>query len=473
MDQHEAADRLHLAHAVQELGVRDVGVGGIGDRHEGLEPGRPLGPLILDLGDRRRGQRTPQAEVGDHLLLRHLPLLAVELGGGHRRIGERVLDHRGHSTGRGRHGAGGEVLALGVPGILEVGVHVDGAGQHDQAGGVDQFVGAAAIGPLGDRGDAAVLDHDVCREHAVVGGQRAAGDHGALAAHGGEVLCRGMAGTEPSKAIVSSLWIRRLRAQRLRDTRFVLMSSSARRSLLRVERVPRILSVAEAKLADFDRGSRPSPRDSCARQRGRRRVVELGTEGCEVRLRQRVRRPAGEFAQLGINVTVLEPGETGLYHAEVNQEAFLILSGECELLVEHEQRRLRPWDFVHCPPSTEHAFVGAGEMPCVILMVGSRSERGSALPGVGARGAPRRERGEETSDWRQAYATVEQFRRRAGRLGFACPGPAAISVNRQALLAVFRRGGSPPSSTAGAGPATAVSESAQAAARVFVAALPA
>ena len=168
---------------------------------------------------------------------RHLPLLAVELGGGHRRIGKRVLDHRGHSTGRGRHGAGGEVLALGMPGILEVGVHVDGAGQHHQAGGVYQLVGAAAVGPLGDRGDAAVLDHDVCRKHAVVGGQRAAGDHGALAAHGGEVLCRAMAGTEPSKAIVSSLWIRRLRAQRLRDTRFVLMSSSARRSLLGVEGV--------------------------------------------------------------------------------------------------------------------------------------------------------------------------------------------------------------------------------------------
>jgi hypothetical protein len=34
-----------------------------------------------------------------------------------------------------------------------------------------------------------------------------------------------------------------------------------------------------------------------------------------------------EFAQLGINLTVLEPGETVLYHAEENQEAFLVLSG--------------------------------------------------------------------------------------------------------------------------------------------------
>ena len=37
--------------------------------------------------------------------------------------------------------------------------------------------------------------------------------------------------------------------------------------------------------------------------------------------------PPVEFAQLGINVTVLEPGQTGLYHAESNEEAFLVLSG--------------------------------------------------------------------------------------------------------------------------------------------------
>jgi mannose-6-phosphate isomerase-like protein (cupin superfamily) len=37
--------------------------------------------------------------------------------------------------------------------------------------------------------------------------------------------------------------------------------------------------------------------------------------------------PPVEFAQFGINVTVLEPGQTGLYHAESNQEAFLVLSG--------------------------------------------------------------------------------------------------------------------------------------------------
>ena len=84
--------------------------------------------------------------------------------------------------------------------------------------------------------------------------------------------------------------------------------------------------------------------------------------------------PPVEFAQLGINVTVLEPGQTVLYHAESNQEAFLVLSGECALLVEGGERRLRPWDFFHCAPWTEHGFAGAGEGPCVILMVGARAD---------------------------------------------------------------------------------------------------
>ena len=80
------------------------------------------------------------------------------------------------------------------------------------------------------------------------------------------------------------------------------------------------------------------------------------------------------FDQLGINIQVLWPGQpNGHYHGEVGQEDFLILRGECLLLIEGEERRLKAWDFVHCPPWTEHIFVGAGEGPCVIVMVGSRA----------------------------------------------------------------------------------------------------
>jgi uncharacterized cupin superfamily protein len=61
-----------------------------------------------------------------------------------------------------------------------------------------------------------------------------------------------------------------------------------------------------------------------------------------------------------------------MYHAENQQEDFLVLHGECLLLVEEEERRLRAWDFVHSPPGTRHVFVGAGDGPCAILMVGTR-----------------------------------------------------------------------------------------------------
>ena len=83
--------------------------------------------------------------------------------------------------------------------------------------------------------------------------------------------------------------------------------------------------------------------------------------------------PEFEFPQLGVGLHVLEPGQpTGLYHAESQQEAFLVLSGECRLLVEGTERLLQEWDFFHSPAGTEHIFVGAGPGPCAILMVGAR-----------------------------------------------------------------------------------------------------
>ncbi len=80
------------------------------------------------------------------------------------------------------------------------------------------------------------------------------------------------------------------------------------------------------------------------------------------------------FPNFGINVRVLEPGQpSSVYHAESTQEAFLVLSGECVTVIEGAERTLRAWDFVHCPPGTPHVFVGAGDGPCAILMVGARS----------------------------------------------------------------------------------------------------
>ena len=81
------------------------------------------------------------------------------------------------------------------------------------------------------------------------------------------------------------------------------------------------------------------------------------------------------FGEIGVNVRVLWPGDpNGLYHAERAQEGFLVLAGEATLIVEDEERPLRPWDFFHCPPGTNHILVGAGEGPCAILMFGARPE---------------------------------------------------------------------------------------------------
>ena len=90
-----------------------------------------------------------------------------------------------------------------------------------------------------------------------------------------------------------------------------------------------------------------------------------------------------EFPQLGFHLNVMAPGEPmAMYHWEADQEDFLVLAGEALLIVEGEERPLRAWDFVHCPPGTKHIIVGAGEGPCVVVAVGARQH--SQTPDWGA-----------------------------------------------------------------------------------------
>jgi uncharacterized cupin superfamily protein len=120
-----------------------------------------------------------------------------------------------------------------------------------------------------------------------------------------------------------------------------------------------------------------------------------------------------EFPQLGIRLHVLEPGESnGLYHSESEQEDFLVLSGECTLLVEGEERVLRAWDFFHSPARTEHIFVGAGNEPCVILMAGARSGNWQVLYPVSELAARYGASAEkETPNPDEAYVGFEPSRR--------------------------------------------------------------
>ena len=109
---------------------------------------------------------------------------------------------------------------------------------------------------------------------------------------------------------------------------------------------------------------------------------------------------------LGIGVHILPPGEApGFYHAESNQEGFLVLSGECIAIVEGQERRMKQWDYLHCPPGTPHITIGAGDGPCAILMVGTRSPdstiRYLAEPAAAKYGAAVKE---ATDSPREAYA---------------------------------------------------------------------
>jgi quercetin dioxygenase-like cupin family protein len=99
------------------------------------------------------------------------------------------------------------------------------------------------------------------------------------------------------------------------------------------------------------------------------------------------------FTQLGLGLTVLEPGEPmAMYHWERDQEDFLVLHGEALAIIDGEERPLRKWDLLHCPAGTRHTIVGAGDGPCVVFSVGAREKtmardadgRLGARPGWGA-----------------------------------------------------------------------------------------
>lgn len=140
-----------------------------------------------------------------------------------------------------------------------------------------------------------------------------------------------------------------------------------------------------------------------------------------------------DFDQLGLGLVVLEPGERmAMYHWETDQEDFLVLAGEAIAVVEGEERPLRQWDLVHCPPRASHVIVGAGDGPCTIFAVGARENHTVRLPdgsldgveGGGAyavdEAAIRHDAGvaEETEDASIAYARFPKAQRTRYRDGW-------------------------------------------------------
>jgi uncharacterized cupin superfamily protein len=127
------------------------------------------------------------------------------------------------------------------------------------------------------------------------------------------------------------------------------------------------------------------------------------------------------FPQLGINVSVLQPGESlGRYHRENAQEGFLVVAGECVVIVEDEERELKTWDFFHSPPQTEHIIVGAGDGPSVVVAVGARglSRKGLVYPVSQAAQKHGVSVTKETTKPAEAYADLPQSSRVAYRDGW-------------------------------------------------------
>jgi uncharacterized cupin superfamily protein len=86
------------------------------------------------------------------------------------------------------------------------------------------------------------------------------------------------------------------------------------------------------------------------------------------------------FPEFGFNFGVVWPGQpVAFYHRESHQEGFLVLSGECLLIVESEEHTLEAWDYFHCPAEVAHILVGAGEGPAFVIAVGSRVGPGNVL----------------------------------------------------------------------------------------------
>jgi quercetin dioxygenase-like cupin family protein len=138
--------------------------------------------------------------------------------------------------------------------------------------------------------------------------------------------------------------------------------------------------VPEAPLEQTDAGLMPAGRGWFVLDAREARWFDTGGRGKTPGLQGK-----GDFPQVGLGLTVLEPGEPmSMYHWETDQEDFLVLSGEAVLIIEGEERPLRQWDFVHCPPETQHVIVGAGDALCVVFAVGALEKHtiGSRVDGT-------------------------------------------------------------------------------------------
>jgi len=167
--------------------------------------------------------------------------------------------------------------------------------------------------------------------------------------------------------------------------------------------------VPEAQLEDFGSGLAPVTRGWFVVNVRDAEWFSSDTRGAACWFESEYGDPPIEFAQLGINLAVLEAGQSSMYHAEANQEAFLVLAGECTLIVEENERRLVAWDFFYCAPETEHIIVASEQQSAIVLAVGARGRGvGGGLVYTTCKAAARygASVARETTDSAIAYAKI-------------------------------------------------------------------
>ena len=103
----------------------------------------------------------------------------------------------------------------------------------------------------------------------------------------------------------------------------------------------------------------------------------------------------------------------GLYHRENAQEDFLVLAGECLLIVEGEERQLQTWDFFHCPPgrSTSSSAPGTSPPSCWPSAHAAAGGRASSIPSRRSRLKHKAGVEQETTDPSEAYGSFADWKR--------------------------------------------------------------
>ena len=158
---HRQPEPRRLAQAVEERRV--VGAGKLGQArvaHERLEADHAFRGHFGHLGHGARHEPAPQAEVGNRRRFERRPLRVhlAAVHGARRGVERHVEEHRA-AAGRQRAAAAGRAFPLGASRLVEMDVHVDHRGQHQEAAGVDLLAGPRQL--RSDRGDAPIVDRDV------------------------------------------------------------------------------------------------------------------------------------------------------------------------------------------------------------------------------------------------------------------------------------------------------------------------